>query len=144
MNSSPESRQFLPPLSELIDRLTVTQVKLNLLDVNSEDFKAEVAKLVNDINLIVKEKKIEISGELVRAIVMISQINLHIWRNKDLMQENLENESEYLSYLKKAHQMNGVRNLLKNYILGLEGISDTSQLRSNFEVDGLEWKLNLN
>ena len=143
MNSSSESRQFLPPLSELIDRLTVTQVKLNLLDVNSEDFTAEVAKLVNDINLIVKEKKIEISGELVRAIVMISQINLHIWRNKDLMQENLENESEYLSYLKKAHQMNGVRNLLKNYILGLEGISDTSQLRSNFEVDGLEWKMNL-
>lgn len=143
MNSSSESRQFLPPLSELIDRLTVTQVKLNLLDVNSEDFTAEVAKLVNDINLIVKEKKIEISGELVRAIVMISQINLHIWRNKDLMQENLENESEYLSYLKKAHQMNGVRNLLKNYILGLEGISDASQLRSNFEVDGLEWKLNL-
>jgi len=143
MNSSSESRQFLPPLSELIDRLTVTQVKLNLLGVNSEDFSAEVAKLVNDINLIVKEKKIEISGELVRAIVMISQINLHIWRNKDLMQENLENESEYLSYLKKAHQMNGVRNLLKNYILGLEGISDTSQLRSNFEVDGLEWKMNL-
>ena len=143
MNSSSKSRQFLPPLSELIDRLTVTQVKLNLLDVNSEDFTAEVSKLVNDINLIVEEKKIEISGELVRAIVMISQVNLHIWRNKDLMKENLGNESKYLSYLKKAHQMNGVRNILKNYILGLEGISDTSQLRSNFEVDGLEWKMNL-
>jgi hypothetical protein len=143
MNSTSKSRQFLPPLSELIDRLTVTQVKLNLLDVNSEDFTAEVTKLVNDINLIVEEKKIEISGELVRAIVMISQINLHIWRNKDLMQENLENESKYLSYLKKAHQMNGVRNILKNYILELEGISDASQLRSNFEVDGLEWKINL-
>jgi hypothetical protein len=143
MSSTSGSRQFLPSLSELIDRLTVTQVKLNLLEGNSEDFSAEVTKLINDINLIVKEKKIEISGELIRAIVMISQINLHIWRNKDLMQENLENEPEYLSYLKKSHQMNGVRNLLKNYILGLEGISDASQLRSNFEVDGLEWKLNL-
>ena len=143
MSSTSSSRQFLPSLSELIDRLTVTQVKLNLLVENSEDFSSEVTKLINDINLIVNEKKIEISGELIRAIVMISQINLHIWRNKDLMQENLENESEYLSYLKKAHQMNGVRNLLKNYILGLEGISDASQLRSNFEVDGLEWKLNL-
>jgi len=143
MSSTSSSRQFLPSLSELIDRLTVTQVKLNLLVENSEDFSSEVTKLINDINLIVNEKKIEISGELIRAIVMISQINLHIWRNKDLMQQNLENESEYLSYLKKAHQMNGVRNLLKNYILGLEGISDASQLRSNFEVDGLEWKLNL-
>ncbi|MFM1986737.1 MAG: hypothetical protein RIS18_954 [Actinomycetota bacterium] len=141
MNS--DSRQFLPPLSELIDRLTVTQIKLNLIPGNSEDFNSEVKKLINDINLIAKEKKIEITGELVQAIVMISQINLHIWRNKDLMQENIENESQYLSYLKKAHQMNGVRNLLKNYILKLEGISDTSQLRSNFEMDGLEWKLNL-
>jgi len=57
------------------------------------------------------------------------------------MQENLENESLYLAHLKKAHQMNGVRNLLRNYILGLEGVSDTSQLRTNFEVDGLEWNL---
>jgi hypothetical protein len=130
-------------MSELIDRLTVTQIKQNLLQDDLGDFSAEITKLTNDINLIVKEKNIGLSGELIRAVIMMSQINLHIWRNKDLMQENLENESIYLSYLKKAHQMNGVRNLLKNYILGIEGISDSSQLRSNFEVDGLDWKMNL-
>ena len=130
-------------MAELIDRLTVTQIKQNLLQDESGDFSAEITKLINDINLIIDEKNIALSGQLIRAIVMMSQINLHIWRNKDLMQENLENESLYLSYLKKAHQMNGVRNLLKNYILGLEGISDASQLRSNFEVDGLEWNMDL-
>jgi len=130
-------------MSELIDRLTVTQIKQNLLRDNLGDFSAEISKLTSDINLIINEKNIAASGELIRAIVMMSQINLHIWRNKDLMQENLENEPTYLTYLKKAHQMNGVRNLLKNYILGLEGISDASQLRSNFEVDGLEWNMDL-
>jgi len=143
MDSTSNSRQFLPPMSELIDRLTVTQIKQNLLRDNLGDFSAEISKLTSDINLIINEKNIAASGELIRAIVMMSQINLHIWRNKDLMQENLENEPTYLTYLKKAHQMNGVRNLLKNYILGLEGISDASQLRSNFEVDGLEWNMDL-
>lgn len=143
MDSTSNSRQFLPPMSELIDRLTVTQIKQNLLGDESDDFYAEITKLINDINLIIDEKELKLSGQLIRAIVMMSQINLHIWRNKDLMQENLENETAYLAYLKKAHQMNGVRNLLKNYILGLEGVSDTSQLRSNFEVDGLEWEMNL-
>ena len=143
MDSTSNSRQFLPPMSELIDRLTVTQIKQNLLGDESDDFYAEITKLINDINLIIDEKELKLSGQLIRAIVMMSQINLHIWRNKDMMQENLENETAYLAYLKKAHQMNGVRNLLKNYILGLEGVSDTSQLRSNFEVDGLEWEMNL-
>jgi hypothetical protein len=141
MNSSSKSRQFLPPMSELIDRLTVTQIKENLLGDESGDYFAEINKLINDIDLIISDKKVPLSGELIRAVVMMSQINLHIWRNKDLMQENLDNESEYLSYLKKAHQMNGVRNHLKNYLLELEGITDVSQLRSNFEVDGLEWNM---
>ena len=143
MDSILNSRQFLPPLSELIDRLTVTQIKQNLMKDESGDYTAEISKLINDIDLIIVEKDIPLSGQLIRAVIMMSQINLHIWRNKDLMQENLENESLYLSYLKEAHQMNGVRNLLKNYILGLEGVSDVSQLRSNFEVDGLEWKTDL-
>jgi hypothetical protein len=141
MDSTSKSRQFLPPMSELIDRLTVTQIKENLLGDESGDYYEEITKLVNDLDLIISEKKVPLSGQLIRAIVMVSQINLHIWRNKDLMQENLENETEYLLYLKKAHQMNGVRNLLKNYLLELEGITDASQLRSNFEVDGLEWNM---
>ena len=141
MDSTSNSRQFLPPMSELIDRLTVTQIKENLLGDESGDFYTEIKKLINDIDLIVSEKNVSLSGQLIRAVVMISQINLHIWRNKELMQENLGNDTKYLLYLKKAHQMNGVRNLLKNYLLELEGISDSSQLRSNFEVDGLEWNM---
>ena len=78
-------------MSELIDRLTVTQLKQNLLRDDLGDFSNEITKLTNDINLIIREKNIAASGELIRAIVMVSQINLHIWRNKELMQEHLEN-----------------------------------------------------
>ena len=57
-----------------------------------------------------------------RIIVLISQINLHIWKNKDLMQENLDNSEKYLSLLKLSHQLNGIRNRMKNYILEIEEI----------------------
>lgn len=133
------SRQFLPPLSEIIDRMTVTQIKLNLLEDGKADFKSELQRLSNDIDIILGEKNIPASSELINSIVMLSQLNLHIWQNKDEMQLNLENEPIYLSLLKRAHQLNGFRNQIKNRILLLEGIKDASQIRSNFETDGLDW-----
>ena len=139
MKNSNKSRQFLPPLSEIIDRMTVTQIKLNLIDSGKADFESELKRLSNDIDIILGEKDIPASSELIYAIVMLSQLNLHIWQNKDEMQLNLENESIYLSLLKRAHQLNGLRNQIKNRILLLEGIQDASQIRSNFETDGLDW-----
>ena len=139
MKNSNKSRQFLPPLSEIIDRMTVTQIKLNLIDSGKADFESELKRLSNDIDIILGEKDIPASSELIYAIVMLSQLNLHIWQNKDEMQLNLENESIYLSLLKRAHQLNGLRNQIKNQILLLEGIQDASQIRSNFETDGLDW-----
>jgi len=139
MENSSKSRQFLPPLSEIIDRMTVTQIKLNLLENGKVDFKSELQRLSNDIDIILGEKNIPASSELIYSIVMLSQLNLHIWQNKDEMQLNLENEPIYLSLLKRAHQLNGLRNQIKNRILLLEGIQDASQIRSNFETDGFDW-----
>jgi len=135
------SRQFLPPFSELVDRMTVTQIKLNLLDEGREDFTAELMRLSNDIDIIVKEKDITLTSQLVRAIVVLSQLNLFIWQNKDEMQSNLKNEQVYLSLLKNAHQLNGFRNQIKNRLLSIEGIQDKSQIRSNFETDGSDWNV---
>jgi hypothetical protein len=143
MENSNKSRQFLPPLSEIIDRMTVTQIKLNLIEGGKADFEAELRRLSNDIDVILSEKDIPASSELIYSIVMLSQLNLHIWQNKDEMQLNLENEPKYLSLLKRAHQLNGYRNQIKNRILLLEGIQDASQVRSNFETDGLNFKLGL-
>ena len=131
---------YLPTLSELIDRLSVTQIKLNLTDNDSIDFQNEIKKINNDMNLIIREKKLQLDSELINLILVIAQLNLHIWHNKDLMQQNLGNEDQYLALLKKAHQLNGFRNQIKNRILEIEGIEDKSQIRSNFETDGLTWK----
>ena len=132
---------YLPTLSELVDRLSVTQIKLNLAVNDPKDFQNEIKKINNDIDLIIREKKLQMDSELINLILVIAQLNLHIWNNKDLMQQNLDNEDQYLALLKKAHQFNGYRNKIKNRILEIEGIEDKSQIRSNFETDGLTWKI---
>lgn len=136
-----DQRMYLPPLSELIDRLSVTQIKLNLTSNDSMDFQNEIEKINNDMDLIIREKKLQLDSELINLILVIAQLNLHIWHNKDLMQQNLGNEDQYLALLKKAHQLNGFRNQIKNRILTIEGVEDKSQIRSNFETDGLTWKI---
>lgn len=144
MTEELKKRQYFLPLSELIDRLTVTQIKLNILNGEIDDYLDEIDKLSHDIDLIIAEKELSLTSDLIKKIIALAQINLHIWKNKDLMQDNLGDEEKYLKFLKRAHQMNGIRNQLKNGILGYEGIQDLSQIRSNFEVDGLEWNLGLN
>lgn len=138
-----KERQFLPPLAELLDRLTVTQIKQAILGDKNKDFANEIKKISNDIDIIISESNIKLDSNLIRIIVLISQINLHIWKNKDLMQENLNNNEKYLSLLKLSHQLNGIRNRMKNYILEIEGENDESLRKSNFETDNLDWDIDL-
>ena len=142
-NKKNQERQFLPSLSELLDRLTVTQIKQALLGDKNKDFYNEINKLSNDIDIIIKKENIKLDSRIIRIIVLISQINLHIWKNKDLMQENLENNEEYLKLLKLSHQLNGIRNRMKNQLLDIEGSKDESQKRSNFETDNLDWDIDI-
>jgi hypothetical protein len=141
--NEPTQRQFLPNFAELIDRMTVTQIKLNLVENGKDDFKEELRKISRDLDLILSTKLIKLSGDLILIFITIAQLNLHIWNNKDKMQENPQNEEEYLRLLKLSHQLNGFRNQLKNQLLLAEGISDKSQLRSNFETDGLNFEMGL-
>ena len=134
-------REFMLPLAELIDRMTITQIKTVLAQGGKDDFLRELERLRNDIDGIIMEKGINITAELLQSVVILSQLNLHIWKNKDEMQKVMDRESEYMQLLKHAHQLNGYRNNIKNSLLKLEGHVDQSQVRSNFEVDGLKLDL---
>lgn len=130
-------RAFVLPLSELIDRMTVTQIKTIMLKESTSDFNSELEKLKKDISSIINAKNHNIDGEFIQSIVILSQINLHIWNLKDQMQEHVDEPDEYLRLLKYAHQLNGYRNKVRNSILYFEGVEDKSLLRSNVETDGL-------
>jgi len=133
-------RKFILPAAELIDRLSVDQIKEMLFDDNTSITK-EIQDLSHDIDLIISQKEIKVDSRFLRIIMVVSQINVHIWYLKDMMQEN---EERYDELLKLAHQINGVRNRMKNLLLEEFGDKEKSLMRSNFNTDGLEgWEPSL-
>lgn len=138
-----ESRQFVLPLSELIDRLTINHIKLVKTNVENSGYIDEINKISSDMDKLIVSNNMSLNAKIIRMIIILSQINLHIWNNKDEMQRNLDNEKEYMKFLKLSHQLNGIRNKIRNILLDEEGISDIGHVRSNFETDGLDWDFKL-
>tara|TARA_R110000823_G_scaffold315646_1_gene448869 strand:- start:6297 stop:6710 length:414 start_codon:yes stop_codon:yes gene_type:complete len=134
------NRKFVLPAAELVDRISVDQIKEMLFDDNSS-ITNEIQDISDDLDHIIKEKNVVFNARLLRVIVALSQINVHIWYLKDMMQDKPE---KYDELLKLAHQINGVRNRLKNLLLEEFGDKEKSLLRSNFDTDGLEgWEVSL-
>lgn len=134
-------RQFLTSFAELVDRLTVDQIKEVLLLTDKESFAEEMKQISHDIDLIVEQRQIPMSARLLRIVVALAQMNLHIWYLKDRMQED---KARYDELLKLAHQLNGIRNRMKNLLLEEAGEREKSVKRSNFNTDGLEgWDVSI-
>lgn len=134
-------RQYLLPFAELVDRLTVDQIKEVLVPDGTKSFAKEMQKLCHDVDAIIKEKELKLTSRIIRLIIIIAQMNLHIWHNKDLMQTD---KTRYNDLLKFAHQLNGIRNQMKNILLEETGDQEKSAKRSNFNTDGLEgWDISL-
>lgn len=132
--------KFKLPIAELIDRLTVDHIKQFKLNDFNGDFESEIKNIIVDIEEILKEKNLKLNTEIIRPIIILSQINLYIWNLKDEMQRD---EKNYDNLLKLAHQLNGTRNQIKNLMLEIFEDKSNSHKRSNFETDGLQnWFVN--
>lgn len=138
---SQSERKFQVPLAELMDRLTVDQIKEVLLKDGKQSFADEMQVLQHDIDLILSERDIKVSSRLLRIVAVLAQMNLHIWYLKDRMQDEPQ---RYDEFLRLAHQLNGIRNQMKNLLLEEAGDKDKSAVRSNFGTDGLKgWDVSL-
>jgi hypothetical protein len=130
-----KGRKYLTPFAELIDRITIDQIKEVLLPDHKESVGKEMRDLMHDIDLLIEGRGIKLSARLIRIIIVVAQMNLHIWHNKDQMRKDPEKYSELL---KLAHQLNGIRNQMKNLLLQEAGDKEKSARRTNFDTDGLE------
>jgi len=132
-------RKFLPPFAELLDRLIIDQIKEVKLPAKASDIHAEMDLLWNDIDVLIAERGLRLSASLIAAIAAMAQINLEIWSLKDRMSAE---QGDYMENLKRAHQLNGVRNQIKNRLLEACGDAAPGMVRTNFNTDGLEgWDL---
>jgi hypothetical protein len=110
-------RKYLPTLAELIDRLSIIQLKEVFITEHKEEYAKEIADIQHDIQLILEEGKEPITAETIRAIIVLSQMNLHIWQNET----NVRNGSEGPNKLALTHGLNGIRNTAKNRIQEVVG-----------------------
>ncbi len=136
-----EKRKFLPTFSDLIDRLTIHQLKEVFIPENKEKYKKEMKDIQHDLDLIIKENNIQISAELIRSIIVLAQMNCHIWYNETRARKG---ETQDISLLKLTHGLNGLRNKACNFILDI--IEDGE--RKDWKTDCLaeefkEWEVSL-
>jgi hypothetical protein len=128
------------PVADLIDKLTVDHIKQFKLKKFEGDLENNIKNILEDIEVVLKEKNILLDYKIIRPLIILAQINLHIWNLKDEMEKDSKN---YDNLLKLAHQLNGTRNKIKNELLKIFKEDSFSNQRSNFSTDGLEdWSVN--
>jgi hypothetical protein len=110
-------RKYLPTLSELIDRLSIVQLKEVFISEHKDEYAKEIADIVHDIQAHIDENKSEITAETIRAIIVLSQMNLHIWHNESNYRKGIKDGNN----LELTHGLNGIRNTAKNKIQEVVG-----------------------
>jgi hypothetical protein len=128
-------RKYLPTLAELVDRLSITQLKEVFIPDHRDEYAEEIQAICHDIDLCLADAE-EINADVVRAIVVLSQMNLHIWHNESNYRKGIRDGNN----LELTHGLNGIRNTAKNKIQELAGG------RKDYKIDCLaadfkDWKI---
>jgi hypothetical protein len=108
------NRKYLPTFAELIDRMTICQLKSIFIPENKVAYDEEIKDIKHDLDSIIKEKDVSITAELIRAISIVMLSNRYIWENESKVRSNSDDKEALL--LKLTHSINGVRNNAKNVI----------------------------
>ena len=126
-------RKYLPTLGELIDRLTIVQLKEVKIPQHKKEYQKEIEEIVHDITeILTTTKQLKIDGDFIRAIVVLSQMNTHIWVNED----NARSGDDVGNKLMLTHGLNGIRNTAKNKIQEVDGG------RKDYKVDCIASEFN--
>ena len=124
--SKKKERRYLQTLSELIDRLSIVQLKEVFITEYKDEYSQEIEDIVHDIQIILDDNKAVLDANTIRAIIVCSQMNLHIWHN-----ESKFRRGEKEGNLELTHGLNGIRNTSKNIIQEIIGG------RKDYKVDCL-------
>jgi len=126
-----KQRKYLQTLSELIDRLSIVQLKEVFIPEYKAEYAKEINDIVHDIQLILDENSAVIDAKTIRAIIVCSQMNLHIWHNESNYRRGIKEGN-----LELTHGLNGIRNTSKNVIQEIIGG------RKDYKVDCLAAEFN--
>jgi hypothetical protein len=121
-----KQRKYLPTLNSLIDRLSIHQLKEVFLVENKENYSSEIQDIIHDIDMIIEDENIKFDGRTLRAIVVLAQMNTHIWYNESKVRKGDKDGNLHLT-----HGLNGIRNTAANII------ADVNGERKDYKIDCL-------
>lgn len=112
-----KERLYKYNLSELVDRLSINQLKEIKIPEHKQQYAQEIKEILHDIDAIIEEENLKLSAELIRDIVILSQFNNHIWCGESNIRKGIKEGNQ----LELSHSLNGVRNRAKNKIQSIIG-----------------------
>ena len=133
-----KQRKYLPTLSELIDRLSIVQLKEVFIPEHKQEYAEEISQISHDIQILLDQGE-AVNAETIRAIVVLSQMNLHIWHNETNYRKGVKDGNN----LELTHGLNGIRNTAKNKIQEINGGRKDYKidcLAADFEDWEISWK----
>ena len=125
-------------ISDLIDRMSILQLKVVFDAASRASYEEEMRRIEDDLDFLCTKATVVLDTMLIWLVVALAQINLHIWKTKEIMQSD---PMRFNEKMKLAHQLNGIRNQLKNRIAEYSGGS-SKQKKTNIGTDQLQgWSM---
>lgn len=132
-------RKWLPNFSELIDRLTIHQLKEVFIPEYKDKYRSEMSHIIHDLDQIIQNGGISLTGEIIRLITIVAQINAHIWYNESKARKG---EGQDLQLLKLTHGLNGIRNMAGNRLLELSNDSKRKDYKTDcLAAEDSQWEI---
>lgn len=129
-------RKYLPTLSELVDRLSIVQLKAIFIPESKAAYNEERSLIEHDIDLVLQEKfdanGFTLDAKAVHAIMVIMLANRVIWESESKARAGGDEQDHLLKF---THSVNGVRNTAKNVL------STAADQRIDLKVDAFAEKL---
>jgi len=107
-----KKRRYLPSLSDLIDRMSIDQLKEVRIPEHKAAYAQEIKDIMYDIDLFLDEIPVALNADIIRNIIILAHYNNHIWYNESEARKGNKDGSKLLL----SHSLNGVRNRAKNNI----------------------------
>jgi len=131
-------RKYLPTFSELLDRLSIVTMKEVMIPEHKEEYYQEKLDIVNDLDEILNEGKIILTAETLHNLIVLAQLNAHIWYNES---EARKGGDQDLIKLKLTHGLNGIRNMAKNKIEEVAGGGRKDYKTDCLAAEFVDWEV---
>lgn len=122
------ARKYLPTLGELLDRLSITQIKELKIPEHRDKYAQEIQEIMDDIQTIIDNNDVKFDVKMLRSLIVLAQMNLHIWHNESNFRRGIREGNQ----LELTHGLNSIRNTAKNHI------QDSLGGRKDYKIDNVE------